>query len=337
MIALTGTSAHLLDGLDDAELGDATWQRLLAVGETDTVFQSAEWQGAWWGVYGRGRLLPLLVKRHGEPVLFAPLFADGGMAFLVGSGGSDELDLIGDTGCPGALEAVLSAVRDLIPHFVGIRLYHVPDDSTTGSRLVAPAERLGLEVFDEGSLAVPAISGDDPAALLTDAADRTSLRRHERGLARLGTFEVQHLRTASEVLPQLDAFFDQHVERWANTDSPSLFLDPVHRAFYRRLVSAGAAAGWLRFTRVLVDGHPVAMHLGFRYQSTFLWYKPTFSVDLARHSPGEVLLRHLFLAARDEGAQRFDFGIGDEAFKHRFATETRRVTTWGLYPRAAER
>ena len=62
------------------------------------------------------------------------------------------------------------------------------------------------------------------------------------------------------------------------------------------------------------------------------WQKPAFAIDLARRSPGEVLLRQLLLAAIAEGATVFDFGLGDEPFKHRFATRIRHVHTWGLYP-----
>lgn len=334
MIASVASRPHatLLSGLDDPRLDGTPWERLLALSETRTVFQTREWLAAWWRAYGRGRLLPLLVERRGEPVLFAPLFAEAGMAFLVGSGGSDELDLIGDTACPGALEEIVAAAMDLTPDFVGIRLYHVPDDSTTGSRISGLAHRFGLRAYDEGHLAVPTIAGEDMAALLTDAAGRSSLRRHERGLERLGTLEVEHRRGGAELGPMLDAFFEQHVARWSMTSSPSLFLDARHRSFYRHLVAEAGDADWLRFSRVLLDGRPAAMHLGFHHDGTFVWYKPTFAPDLARHSPGEVLLRHLFLAARDEGAVRFDFGIGDEAFKHRFATVTRHVRTWGLYP-----
>lgn len=340
MTLATRSGAIRLDGLDDPLLDAAGWERLLAVSESRTVFQTRDWARAWWSAYGRGRLLPIVVEHRGEPVLLAPFFADGGMAFLIGSGGSDQLDLIGDTACPGALEEALAAVRDGTPGFVGIRLYHVPDDSTTGARLATAARHLDLDLFDEGDLAVPAIAGSDLAGagiatLLTDVADRTSLRRHERALARLGRLEVEHLRAGRAIAPLLDAFFDQHVARWAATASPSLFLDERNRAFYRGLVATDAP--WLRFTRVLVDGQAVAMHLGFHHDGTFLWYKPSFDIALARHSPGEVLLRALFLLARDEGAERFDFGIGDEAFKGRFATETRHVRTWGLYPRSAER
>jgi CelD/BcsL family acetyltransferase involved in cellulose biosynthesis len=46
----------------------------------------------------------------------------------------------------------------------------------------------------------------------------------------------------------------------------------------------------------------------------------------------------LLLAAMAEKAHTFDFGLGDEAFKSRFATRVNRVRNWGLYdPRALNR
>jgi CelD/BcsL family acetyltransferase involved in cellulose biosynthesis len=55
-------------------------------------------------------------------------------------------------------------------------------------------------------------------------------------------------------------------------------------------------------------------------------------VDLAKRSPGEVLLRQLILAAVDEGATTFDFGLGEEPFKARFANRVEQVRTWSLCP-----
>jgi CelD/BcsL family acetyltransferase involved in cellulose biosynthesis len=43
----------------------------------------------------------------------------------------------------------------------------------------------------------------------------------------------------------------------------------------------------------------------------------------------------LILAALSEQAQRFEFGLGDEPFKQRFATDVRHVRTWGLYAKGA--
>ena len=69
-------------------------------------------------------------------------------------------------------------------------------------------------------------------------------------------------------------------------------------------------AGWLRFTWIEWQDRMIAAHFGFHWQHT--WYKPSFTIDLAQRSPGEVLLRRLLLAAIREGADAFDFGLGDE-------------------------
>jgi CelD/BcsL family acetyltransferase involved in cellulose biosynthesis len=66
------------------------------------------------------------------------------------------------------------------------------------------------------------------------------------------------------------------------------------------------------------------------FAGSFLWYKPSFQISLARRSPGEVLLRQLLLTAYAEGAATFDFGIGDEPFKYRFASTVPHVRTWTL-------
>jgi CelD/BcsL family acetyltransferase involved in cellulose biosynthesis len=161
---------------------------------------------------------------------------------------------------------------------------------------------------------------------------KKSLVRHERGFRRDGELQVEHWRDGNAILPLLDEFFDQHVARWAATAYPSLFRKPSRRDFYRRLTSSAAAAGWLRFTRIQWRDRPIAFHFGFSYAGTYLWYKPSFAIDLAKRSPGEVLLRQLILAALQEEATTFDFGLGDEPFKRRFATRVEQVRTWSLCP-----
>jgi CelD/BcsL family acetyltransferase involved in cellulose biosynthesis len=277
----------------------------------------------------------ITARRDGRAVALAPFFVDGGMIFFVGSGGSDYLDFIGDVSDPAVLDGLLGTARDLARDCVGMRLYHVPDRSRTGRLLADSARRFGWECFEEGSLPAPALTSEHDPAALPQAAVKQSLVRHERWFAREGKLEIEHASDPAAVLPHLDAFFEQHVARWAATPHPSLFHDPAQRRFYRLLTTAGAEAGWLRFTQVRWNGAPVAFHFGFCYRGSFLWYKPTYDVALARRSPGEVLLRNLLLQAAREGAHTFDFGLGDEAFKHRFATRINTVQTWGLYPPGA--
>ena len=81
------------------------------------------------------------------------------------------------------------------------------------------------------------------------------------------------------------------------------------------------------------NGRAIAFHFGLSYRRRFLFGIPSFDIELQDHSPGEVLLRQLILAAIEEGATVFDFGPGEEAYKYRFATSEVRLVTWGIYPK----
>lgn len=316
----------------DPELSPEIWNALQCKGSGNTIFMSWQWQKTWWEVFGRGKLLLLLAKKNNEPVTIAPLFADGGMLFFVGSGGSDYLDFIGDTGDPELIIGLLSLAIENMPELLGCRFYHLHASSSTQQTLYAVAAKLGWDCFDEGGMACPILSIKDFPEKAKAATEKKSLLRHEGWFNRNGGIEIKHYNQSKEILPHLDAFFEQHIARWAVTPYPSLFLDPLQRRFYKKLCVTASEAGWLRFTIVYWQQQAIAFHFGMHYNGSFLWYKPSFKITLAKHSPGEVLLRQLILRAMEEDAHYFDFGLGDEAFKDRFASSIPTVTNIGLYP-----
>jgi CelD/BcsL family acetyltransferase involved in cellulose biosynthesis len=322
-------STRLLDGFDDPSIDKMVWRQLLGRSHTNTVFLTPWWQKTWWEVFQRGTLLLLGVFRGSELVCIAPFFSDAGMVFFVGSGGSDYLDFIGDAQDAGVLVELIEKATDLAPGFVGFRFFHVPDNSGTGLALQEAARRLGLKCFDEGELPAPTV---DLTLTGDGVAKKKSLLRHQRFFEREGKLVVRHFSSPGDIIPRLEHFFEQHIARWTATPYPSLFLDPAQRRFYRELAESASGHSWLRFTEVNWNGNPIAFHFGFHFRQSYMWYKPAFDINLAKRSPGEVLIRSLLLAAIEEGASTFDLGLGAEAFKQRFATETRIVRTWGLYP-----
>ena len=214
----------------------------------------------------------------------------------------DNLDFIGDTGDPAVLDALLETAREQAPGFLGFRFDFVPDSTGTGARLQAAAERLGLACYEEWDLPAPLLdlAGQPEAALA--ATQRKHALRHERFFRREGTLEVTHLRAGSAIWPHLEEFFQQHIARWEGTASPSPFREEKRRRLYERLTQVAGDTGWLRFTRVDWNGHPIAFHYGFCYRGRYFWNIPSFAIDLARRSPGQVLLRQLLLAAIEGGA-----------------------------------
>jgi CelD/BcsL family acetyltransferase involved in cellulose biosynthesis len=326
---------RLLSGFDDPAITPGAWNDLLHRGSSDVVFMSWHWQKAWWEAFGRGKLLLVAAQQKDELIALAPLFADQGMVYLVGSGGSDYLDLIGRVDDVKVLEDMLRLAADNTPDFTGFCFYHVLESSGLSGKLQEVADRLGWKLFEEGVMPAPLLDLKENPERAYQSTRKKSLLRHEAYFNRNGGVVVEHLTESGDILPCLEAFFSQHVQRWAATPYPSLFNEPGQRLFYRKLADSASESRWVRFTRVLWRGRVISGHFGFNYQGSFLWYKPSFDVELSRNSPGEVLLRRLILRAQEEQARIFDFGLGDEFFKKRFATGTRKVYTWGLYPPAS--
>jgi len=216
-------TVDVLTGIDRVDRTE--WQAVLSRGDSNVVFLTSEWQRAWWDAYGRGRLLLVTVRRDGELIALASLFAEDGFIYFVGSGGSDYLDFIGDISCPQVIDSLLLAARSQVEDFIGFRFYLVPARSRTADFLERAAERLGMEFCDEGEIEAPFLDLTAPGAAHA-AVNKKSLLRHERFFERAERIDVREMRRSEDILPHLDDFFAQHVRRWESTEWPSPFPTP---------------------------------------------------------------------------------------------------------------
>jgi CelD/BcsL family acetyltransferase involved in cellulose biosynthesis len=156
-----------------------------------------------------------------------------------------------------------------------------------------------------------------------DVTHRKSVVRHERKLARRGALTLERVKPG-EVDAALEAMFDQHIARRLAAGDDSAFLDEDSREFYKRLAACADFAEFGRFDALKVGDRCVAYHFGLFDASTFIWYKPTFDMNLQHEGPGEVLFKALVEQATSSGCSYFDFTRGDEPFKLRFANVQRR-------------
>jgi CelD/BcsL family acetyltransferase involved in cellulose biosynthesis len=100
------------------------------------------------------------------------------------------------------------------------------------------------------------------------------------------------------------------------------------RAFIEQLTARMGPTGRLRFSCLEWNGRAIAYEYAWVYRGTYFGGPSCFATDLASRSPGQVLERQLMLAAISEEVGTYDFGIGDEPYKFRYATDVRRVKTW---------
>jgi CelD/BcsL family acetyltransferase involved in cellulose biosynthesis len=322
-----GTHVRVLPRFDEAAAHATPWDRLVSR-SPDVVFMTFSWQREWWRAFSteREQLLLVLAERDDELCAVAPLFASKEMLLLVGSGGSDYLDIIGAPD-ERTLTAMLDCARRELPEFAGIGLYHVPRRSPTTALLPGVAQRLGLDVYCEGEQTAPYADLADPERVRHLVA-RRGLRKAESRMRRDGPLRTRRA-TAPELEEWLELFFAQHASVWNEEQG---FKRADARAFCRAIVHVGHDEGWLRFAMLESAERPAAFEITLRRGARHLSYVGSRDTALDHYSPGAVLQAHNVQAAMAEGARRWDFGLGAEPYKLRDASGLAEVANWFMYP-----
>jgi CelD/BcsL family acetyltransferase involved in cellulose biosynthesis len=333
-----GTRVHTVrlarwEDLPDLE---SAWNDLLDRSPGHSVFQTFPWHVCWWRAFGGPHeLLVILGYADSRLAGIAPMMITrekGPMGReqrhvrFIGSENhaSDFCDFITDPDVPEALDALLENLCAGAKAFYRIDLSHFPGHSPNLARTLEYFKSRGLRASVGFPVDAPVrILGDRQADL--KAANKSSLKRHTGFFRKSGDLRFHRCESEEEILACLERFFEQHRSRWAQTGSPSQFSVPAQRDFYRELVREVFPRGWLRFDMVLFNGTPLAFHFGFEYRRRFIWYKPTFDIRHASRSPGEVLIKFLLEDAIEKKLEEFDFTVGSEPFKYRFANRIRSV------------
>lgn len=296
------------------------WNTLASRGNTNTIFQTHQWMTAWWKSLGHQYQLHCLTAETGQEI--------HGLAAMMSHAGSPrDWKFLTDTNsdyCDFAIAGNRYATLEvLLEHFIhrcpgwdSLTLHNIPEQSTTLACLQTLCEKLGLHHRIGKRIAAPEIVfGDDPRGYQF----KYSIRRHCSRLKKLGRLEFEVVRDPQEFPGMLDVLYRQHIERYRKKGERSLFEVQANRDFYGDLAQELAGAGWLHFSRLTLDGAPLALHFGFEYNDTLTWYKPSFDIAYSHYSPGTVLIKHLIDYAQERRMKILDFTIGDEGFKSRFS------------------
>ena len=325
--AVRGTT---VSGFDHEMLAESSWDNLVARSETSSVFQTSAWHRSWWAAFGDAYDPRVMVLSRGSRMVgLAPFVVDRrtpGVLRFMGDGRADYCDFIASREDKRSiLKSVFSALAAAASWSV-VELNNVPSMSGTIEEARALCRDAGFGFRVDHQFVCPSLLILEHQEAALKIFNKASLRRPEKVLARSGRVTYRVLTSHDDVVPLLDAFFDQHIRRWTATSTPSLFLDARNREFYRGLTARLAPRGWLHFSTVEFEGEPIAFHFGFDFGGVVTWYKPSFAIEHAAHSPGMVMLRHLIGDAIEQGRSELDFTVGDEPFKRRFTNTVRNTS-----------
>jgi CelD/BcsL family acetyltransferase involved in cellulose biosynthesis len=313
------------------------WNALASANETNTVFQTYEWFDAWWRSFGTAHGLFLLVVRDGANIIgFVALTLSRGAwgwreLRFAGAGNADYQDFVLPTRKADAIAAICRFLQTNWLSWDRMAFGGIPSHSSTLPLLTEAAVHCGLHLVDEARVTCPTLLLQEDPSRARRLIDKYSLRRPHNWFSKRGAVNFRHVKSVEEVEALLPAFFDQHRSRWRAAGKPSLFNQPRQMKFYAELARTLQSRGWLQFSVLEFNGEPIAFHFGFDYCGCVTWYKPSFDVRYAEHSPGLLLTRQLIEDGLRRERVELDFTAGDEAFKGRFASRERYNIHFGVY------
>ncbi len=305
------------------------WDRLFASAPpAGGMFQSWPWARAFWKVHGGELSLCTLVVFDGSRVIgILPAAVRGRTARLLGAPYADYNGVLcAPDRATDVIRVALTALLNAPHDWTECIFEGVPASSPLANDgAVLPA---WLEPHRQVTFEYLCPTTVNDGAVFDRLSRKESLRRHENRLARRGRLSFRHIEDREEILGgHLDRFFDMQIARLAMMGVRSPFLSPDARAMFRALLLELDPARELRFSVLELDGRALAYHFGLQHAGKYVWYLPAFDVEFWDDSPGEVLLKHVLTYAHERQLTEFDFTIGDEGYKNRFANVVRQTCT----------
>lgn len=310
------------------------WQRLASVCHAATVFQTWEWNAAWWRHFGRvwGRRLRIVTFRDHEGALvgLAPLMTSfwyvtalRRLSFL-GTGTSDYLDVLA---APGWEEAVGAGLYAYLEHVGGWQIADFQQLREGGFlRDRRPPEGGALAIFEAAGEPCPYLALPSSWEMLLQGLGkktRTNIGYYDRALHKVYAVEAGPVTDEAELDDELGRLFELHQRRWNQRWLPGVFGGGRVQAFHRDAARRLLRQGWLRLFALRLDGLTQASLYCFAYGDRLCYYQGGFEPTLARLSLGTVLTARAIQSAVGEGRQVFDFLRGDEPYKAKWTGAAR--------------
>ncbi|AMJ59561.1 GNAT family N-acetyltransferase [Bosea sp. PAMC 26642] len=168
-----------------------------------------------------------------------------------------------------------------------------------------------------GAYKLALVPGDAEGTLKRSMSShaRKKLKNKRNRFAGFGASALVRARSEIEIERITEAFFSQKAARFAAMGIPDPFAEPAMRAFLRE--GAQGAAPTLELYSLDVAGRSVATYVGAVQGGRFSGMATSFAMDedIAKTSPGEILLVDLIALKCREGFLAFDLGVGEARYK----------------------
>ena len=289
-------------------------------------YQSYDFAAAWVETIGRSsELVPMIVVARdgrGAPLAVFPLATRkvGGLrvaVFLCGRESNSNIGLFRPNISLNARSILLRAAGQGAPrpdlYFLLNQPYQIEDQKNP-----LDGEDVGPSPSFAYGVALP--QHLEALAAKLSKASRKKLRKKEQHLARLGELVAEHRASGARAREIVAALIAQKSSRLASKGVDGVFDDPAMRAFLERALDNDA----IEIHALSLSGNIIATYIGLAHRGRFSALANSFELDeeIARCSPGDLLLHDLLRDLVSRGFAYFDLGIGEARYKEAVCDET---------------
>lgn len=183
-----------------------------------------------------------------------------------------------------------------------------------------PLAALAAGPSPSGAYKLALVAGDCDGSLRRSMSSHAhkKLKNKRNRFAGFGPSELVRAREPAEIARVIDAFLLQKAARFRAMGVPDPFAPPAVRRFLERAAEPrGDAAPVLELYSLNVAGRSVATYVGAVQAQRFSGMATSFDMEseVAKTSPGEILLVDLIKLKCREGITMFDLGVGEARYK----------------------
>lgn len=309
------------------------WKFIFEKGQTNSPSISWEFFSLWWKHYGNDQKMLILLVRDGAAIIgIAPLMSIKGnfltlrtpvIRFLSDDTAADYMDFLVLYNNREVVRTILNFLVKL-ENWGRIDLRRIPGCSPNLEEIKTVCRNLGYPYMVKIDCVSPIVKiegkWDDFYHRLSKGLRqdiRTTLNKLRiMGEIRFEVSEGNNLKIA------LDALFNFHKDRQIHKPGRSIFESEKNRNFILDLTFTFAEKGWVEVSTLKLDNRIISVVLGHKANRVFYYCTPAFDYSFSKYSLGKLHIFYLLKNCFEQGYDKFDFTIGDEPYKLRWANDS---------------
>ena len=332
---LSGAAWHSLSVTADIATIEAEWRGLEAQALV-TPYQAYGWVRPFVETVGAAQRMvfrhAVLRDASGAALAILPLVITrrNGIRFAEFVGGKHANYHMGiyAPGFAAALDA--GAVRRMLAEIGaaigGLDAFIFINQPTQWQGVANPLAALAAGPSPSGAYKLALVPGDAEGSLRRSMSSHAhkKLKNKRNRFNTFGPSEVVRARAPGEIARVIDAFLRQKAARFAMMGVPDPFALPAVRRFLEQGAQGSAdRPPVLELYSLDVGGQSVATYVGAVQGGRFSGMATSFAMDseVAKTSPGEILLIELIKLKCREGITVFDLGVGEARYKTTICNE----------------